>query len=148
LALDIYNNTNGDFNMPLGVYCMYETTPGVVNLDEDPIIDSQVAYPNNDKVSTSVCNGDEGHPENYVLIGNIPAGMGNGALASTVTVDFQWTQNDSNLSPGSFLNQNHAIIALQANGGSLCNMGLLKTWFMKKLEISMINSNVCNGFVV
>jgi hypothetical protein len=26
--------------------------------------------------------------------------------------------------------------------------GLLKTWFMKKLEISMINSNVCNGFVV
>jgi hypothetical protein len=27
-------------------------------------------------------------------------------------------------------------------------MGLLKTWFMKKLEISMINSNVCNGFVV
>jgi hypothetical protein len=27
-------------------------------------------------------------------------------------------------------------------------VGLLKTWFMKKLEISMINSNVCNGFVV
>jgi MFS family permease len=27
-------------------------------------------------------------------------------------------------------------------------LGLLKTWFMKKLEISMINSNVCNGFVV
>jgi hypothetical protein len=31
---------------------------------------------------------------------------------------------------------------------TLETMGLLKTGFMKKLEISMINSNVCNGFVV
>jgi hypothetical protein len=26
--------------------------------------------------------------------------------------------------------------------------GLLKTWFMKNLEISMLMCNVCNGFVV